>query len=526
MSVHYRIIDQYLAIVGHTYPHKEGIKALGARFDRNEKIWKLDNNEQNLRELENFCQQLGGGCLNQDSAAKVTRPTNNVTQSPIDATSSFPESDSFSVSQLVSKAQLALSSAFPGAIWVVGEIQNLSQRGSGTFFALAEEKSKKSHSNATININSTLWNNTLIHIHKKHSKGHVEELLADGMKVRLLCQVSLYKDRGQLSLNVLDIDPSFTKGALALAREALLKELRQKGLDRVNKALTLTKFPFKIGLISADNSRAKSDFIDQLQSYGFCGQVVFFDARMQGDQVTVDVPLGVKALSDNQCDIIVITRGGGSAADLRWFDSKEVALAIANSQVPILAAIGHHEDVCIAEEISFRREKTPTAAADFILTTFSNTKQYIEQLASNIINLIDQNIDQQRANGLRLRNRLQSTAIQSLTQRQTSLQQASHNIAVKASSRIVGDLSLLERKNSQLKQVIQRFIDERERHQLLLEKKLITVDPSPWLKKGWTQIYRQKKLIKSLHEIEVNDHVNARMLDGTMQLKVTNKEVR
>ena len=80
--------------------------------------------------------------------------------------------------------------------------------------------------------------------------------MADGMKVRLLCQVSFYKDRGSLSLLVLNIDSSFSKGELALAREKLLKELRQKGLDQKNKSRPPVSFPFHIGLVSAKDSRA------------------------------------------------------------------------------------------------------------------------------------------------------------------------------------------------------------------------------------------------------------------------------
>src|SRR5690606_37392279 len=128
----------------------------------------------------------------------------------------------------------------------------------------------------------------------------VDTILQDGLKVRMLCDVSLYRDRGHITLNVLDIDPADTKGSLALAREQLLKELRAKGLDQANKRLNLTDFPLTLGLISADDSRAKSDFLDQLFTYGYPGRVIFFPAQMKGERLLTEVVAGLKALLRNK----------------------------------------------------------------------------------------------------------------------------------------------------------------------------------------------------------------------------------
>ena len=200
----------------------------------------------------------------------------------------------------------------------------------------------------------------------------------------MLCDLTLFKDRGQLSLQIQSIDPNFTKGSLALAREKLLKELRVKGLDKANKQLKLSPFPFLIGLLSAEDSRAKSDFIDQLKVYGFPGEVVFYPTQMQGENTLTEVVKGLNALQSLGCDLIVMTRGGGSAADLRWFDSPEIAYAIAESKIPVLAAIGHHEDVCVAEDICYQREKTPTAAADFIISLFQRTRERLDQMSLSL----------------------------------------------------------------------------------------------------------------------------------------------
>ena len=78
---------------------------------------------------------------------------------------------------------------------------------------------------------------------------------------------------------------------------------------------------------------------------------------MQGESTLKDVAKGLRELSSLDLDAIVLTRGGGSAADLRWFDSPEIAYALAESRVPVISAIGHHDDVCVAELISPFTEK-------------------------------------------------------------------------------------------------------------------------------------------------------------------------
>ena len=190
---------------------------------------------------------------------------------------------------------------------------------------------------------------------------------------------------------------------MALEREKLLKELSQKGLDVKNKSLTLPRFALKIGLITAEGSRAMSDFLDQLFTYKYPGEVILYPAHMQGESTLKDVAKGLRELSSLDLDAIVLTRGGGSAADLRWFDSPEIAYALAESRVPVISAIGHHDDVCVAELISFHREKTPTAAADFFINKISQTSTLIDNYATRLNKLLVAH----EANALKAIHRLQ-----------------------------------------------------------------------------------------------------------------------
>jgi exodeoxyribonuclease VII large subunit len=342
-----------------------------------------------------------------------------------------------------------------------------------------------------------------------------------------LVQVKLYKDRGQISLTIEDIDPLFTQGALALARTELLKKLRAQGLDQKNKLLTVPYFPLRVVLITAEGSRAYSDFVHQLIDVGgFGGTLLFIPCTMQGDRVPERVVASIEVAHKHSADIIVICRGGGSAADLRWFDGEEVALAIAHSKIPIIAAIGHHDDTCVAEEICHTREKTPTAAADRILEVFSDTRTTINEKAHSLAVYLDREmtkIDRLQSN---LKERLSSvldTFFSSQTQRllfqSVSLSRAFETTFNRQTSAFITMASQLNHSaNSAIQQLIETVLS--------LHQQLTALDPTPWLKSGWTQLMAKGKQVNSVDLVNPGETLTARLLDGSLQLQVTHKTAK
>lgn len=409
MSVYFVLSETNILVKGKTYPYRDHMRSLGAQYNAVEKSWTLPLTPENEARVSELCKSVGGGeikestfspkvSLGRSSELASSRPTSLSTYKAPSLPDLGFETETrvtevpqgLSIAELMRQAQLAIAQSFPRSVWVIGEIQNIRFHASGVYFQLADSKEGASQS-ATVTVNATLWNSQLRDLTRKFGDT-LKEVLQDGFRVRVLADLTIFKDRGQLSLQIQSIDPNFTKGSLALQREKLLKELRAKGLDRKNKALKLSSFPLKIGLLSAEDSRAKSDFLDQLKVYGFPGDVVFRACQMQGEATLRDVVSGLAFLQEARVDLIVMTRGGGSAADLRWFDSSEIAYAIAECTVPVVAAIGHHEDVCVAEDICYQREKTPTAAADFIISVFQKTRERLDQLSLSLDKLLNDRV--------------------------------------------------------------------------------------------------------------------------------------
>lgn len=565
MTLYYRHQGHILIVFGNTYPVREQIKALGGTFNGSERNWRMPYSETALELVDQLCRRHGGGVLGMPSGvsapvlqvppvqamshgretAGVVSPSDErdqpssqggsqVTQGSFAeggpasggtdglGTSAVAESQpspGMTISELMMRASLVLQRAFPEAIWVTAEVQNLARRPSGIFFDLAEGRDE-SHANATLTVKAILWRGAAESIAVRRGADALKDVLQDGLKVRMLCRVQLYKDRGQISLLVEDIDPTFTKGALAIAREKLLRELRAKGLDTAQKRLRLVAFPFKVGLISASGSRAQSDFVDQLCSLRFPGQILFCPTPMQGEGVPLQVVAALRYLEKAGCDLIVVTRGGGSAADLRWFDAAEIAYAIAQAKVPIVAAIGHHDDVVVAEEICFQRQKTPTAAADFVAAIFEATRQKIDQLADHLAQDLARRVEEFSVLTASLGERLHGAATKGLGERELTLANRAHGLEREA-LQVVQRLDLrFQALASSLSLAARDALSKQLDYLSDLERQLTRKDPSPWLEQGWTQLSGPRGMIRRTSDVAEGDDLKARLLDGNIMLRV------
>ncbi len=535
MTLYYQHDGHFITVMGQTYPHRNAFKILGASFLGASKSWRLPFSDDKLAVVDGLCRQFGGGVLDQPPAEKTeTEPADMKAPSDL------------RVSDLLNLLDGVIYKNFSSPIWVVGEVQNLNYRNQrGTFFNLAEQAGVEA-TGSTLAISAVLWSEATKRLEKKFGKDKIAELLQDGLVLRVLCQVQFYKGRATISLVVQDIDPEYTQGLLSLAREKLLKELRKTGLALANKQCALSAFPFRVGLVSAENSRALSDFVHQVQQGGFCGEMLFCPAAMQGEDAPSSVASAIKSLIAMNCDLIVLTRGGGSAADLRWFDTPEIAYAIAHCPIPIIAAIGHHDDSCVAEEICFQREKTPTAAADFVLHCFQKSRLRVEQQLALFAQSLDHAYTKLLDKQLYLQERLRGVAANSVARRQEALLILQHALTLQSRNQLASRERVLVALGASLP--LQGFMQWRKEDnhlnelaeklywqaKLSLERGMVklkqeeqclkTFDPRPWLAKGWTQLWQEQKQVRSVGDLVIGSVLWTRLLDGLVKLQVTETE--
>jgi exodeoxyribonuclease VII large subunit len=276
-----------------------------------------------------------------------------------------------SISQLTEQIRLTLENELEPVYWVVGELADFRQAPQGhVYFELVEKQGN--HVQAKIRAN--LWQFTYRSVASKF-QSVTGTTLKNGMKVLAQVAVTYHPVYG-LSINVKDIDPSFSLGERARVRQETIDRLTREGLLQLNARFQLPPVVQRIAIISSATAAGYGDFVNQLEqnTFGYKVYHKLFPSLMQGNEAVANLLSAlekVKAEKDQlQIEAVVIIRGGGAQLDLDCFDEYGLAVAIANFPLPVFTGIGHERDETIADLVAHTRLKTPTAVAEFLLSGF------------------------------------------------------------------------------------------------------------------------------------------------------------
>ena len=284
--------------------------------------------------------------------------------------------DFFTVSALNNFIRDVLNSGFPRAIWVCGEIQGLKEKNRHLYFTVVEKEANGSGVVAKIDVK--VWANSRLKIDAILNKAQNPFQFKDDIEVKLLCKVDFYPPFGQVSLIAESIDPIYTLGKLAQDRLKLIALLKGKGVFDKNKQLEWPLVPLQVGLITSYDSAAYHDFTDELKRSGYAFKIFAMDAVMQGKNAEASVVKAIETLNRmNHLDVLVITRGGGSIAELSCFDSEKIAMAIAGSRLAVLSGIGHEINTTVTDLAAHTFAKTPTATAQILV---GRVREFLERL--------------------------------------------------------------------------------------------------------------------------------------------------
>ena len=216
------------------------------------------------------------------------------------------------------------------------------------------------------------------------------QALSAGMQVLVSVEPTFHELYG-FSLNVIDIDPTFTLGDIARRRMEIIRQLKEEGVAEMNKELPLPRLLQRIAVISSATAAGYGDFSDQLQhnQYGLHFLTRLFPATMQGDGVEQSIISALNAIASDMdsWDIVVIIRGGGSTSDLSGFDTLALAENVAQFPLPVITGIGHERDDTVIDMVAHTRVKTPTAAAEFLIHHQAQELAAVEDFAERIASL-------------------------------------------------------------------------------------------------------------------------------------------
>jgi exodeoxyribonuclease VII large subunit len=275
----------------------------------------------------------------------------------------------FTVRQVNEEISAAISRAFPQTVWVRGEVQRMphdAARRTHIYFEL-HETGASGAAEYQLSVSLMGWDRQKFGLGRYLDGSDPDFQIANQMEVCLECKVDFYAKFGKMSLKVVGVDKNFSLGRLEAQRRETLAHLEAQQLIGLNATVPMPELPLKVGLITSPGSAAEHDFTTGLAAspWGFVTHLV--GAKMQGAQLQTEILRALEKQVQAKVDVIVITRGGGSRADLSWFDQQELAVAIAKCPLPVITAIGHEIDQSIADLVAHHSCKTPTAAAEYLV---------------------------------------------------------------------------------------------------------------------------------------------------------------
>lgn len=222
--------------------------------------------------------------------------------------------------------------------------------------------------------------------------------LTEGMSVQVYGTAGLYQKTGRFSLNAYRIVPA-GDGALRQAYERLKAKLQAEGLFDPGRKRPLPRLPQRIGLITAADSRAYSDFVKVLSERLGGLTIEFYPVQVQGKAAVPSILQAFHYFNQmtHPPEILVLTRGGGSLEDLLSFNDEAVARAVFSSQIPVVSAIGHEEDVALTDFVADLRASTPSNAAELLVPSRRELLTTLHHLTLQLeTSLIGELHDQQR----------------------------------------------------------------------------------------------------------------------------------
>lgn len=447
--------------------------------------------------------------------------------------------------QLNNQIKDGVEGLFPFPVWIVAEISEMSVRNHCYLVLVQKDKD----SEAIISkARATIWAYTF-----KLLKPYFETTTGYGLKsgLRVLLNVEVnYSELYGLSLNVRDIDPTFTLGDIERRRMEILRQLEEDGVLEMNKTLLFPRLPKNIAIISSPKSAGYQDFVKQIENNvnGFRLHLKLFSAIMQGGQ-SIDSIL--KALEEIYAcetvfDAVVIIRGGGATSDLACFDSYELATNIAQFPLPILTGIGHDKDISIVDKVAHTSLKTPTAVAVFLLECFRKCADDIKILSMRCVDTVACKMENERYRIKSYQTVFQYKIPQKLLQdryvlidRGKQFQRVVGNKLMQVEKKL--DAMTLGvtyhvaqyRKNSRFKinYMLERMkyalAQKQHSEQLRLENSKKQIDllaPENLLKRGYSITSHNGKLLKDISQVAEGQIVKTRVCNGVVYSQIVRKK--
>ncbi len=445
--------------------------------------------------------------------------------------------------ELNNRIKQVLKQEFKESVWITAEITEIQLNHSGHCYLQLADK-READESIVATARGTIWAFTFRTL-RPYFETMTGRSLSKGMKVMLNVEV-VYHELYGYSLNVRDIDPTYTVGDLERKRREILGQLEEEGIINMNRELEFPLLPKTIAVISSPTAAGFGDFMNQLERnpYGFRFHVKLFPAIMQGDKATESVIAALDRIYayENLFDVVVIIRGGGSQTDLGCFDSYDMAANVAQFPLPVIAGIGHERDETIVDRVAHLRVKTPTAAAAYLIELFQEQESGLVALRHDFMTGIQDVLSQERNRQLlvvsEFKRSVQIVLSGNVTRMKLLFRHVEHASEIyirnrlyyfeQLKNRLNSKIALLSEKqksriqlvNGVIRQRIQHILTEYGRRLELAENTVKLADPGKVLARGYSITRLNGKAIKNAVVLKSGDCLETELAEGIVKSEV------
>lgn len=323
----------------------------------------------------------------------------------------------------------------------------------------------------------------------------------NGMKVICRGRASLFERDGSFQFYIDEMQPDGA-GALQVEFEQLCEKLKNEGLfDEAHKK-PIPKFPERIAVITSPTGAAVQDIKNVISRRCPCVEVVMCPVLVQGDGAAAQLCEAVEKVNELNCaDVIIIGRGGGSIEDLWAFNDETLARTIFNSKIPMISAVGHEIDFTVCDFVSDLRAPTPSAGAELAVPDINDVRFMLSRLEGGVLSAYGNRISN-------LRSRVKLSA---------------ESYVLKNPENYISALrERLNLNSTKMKSSYSNRLSESREAFAALCAKLDAMSPLATIARGYSVAYVDKKPIKSVDEVNLNDCLNVKLVDGVINCTVNN----
>lgn len=414
-------------------------------------------------------------------------------------------------------------------VYLEGEISNFKRSGRNFYFSIKDEFSEIS--------GMMFYPNTM----------SLDFEPVDGTIVQMVGKINVYEKRGTYSIIV----KKMIQAGIGLLYQQFLDlkdKLQKEGLFDTKYKKPLPEYPENIAVITSPTGEAINDITSTIRKRYPLANILLYPSLVQGDDAPLDLIRNLRlAYQNDKIDCLIIGRGGGSFEDLACFNDETLARVLFEAPFPTISAVGHEGDYTICDFVASHRAPTPTGAAMLatkdkneifetisifsqrltsgIRTYFKNIETRYENLKMSYgLDKFDQLLNVKENQYNILNEKFKQFSPDKIIERQEkelvyNIKQLNTNF-----ERIVYGLEDKNNLNfNSLNNNIDRYLDKIKTKYQLYNNKLVLLNPLNIMEKGYSVVYKGSDVVSSIDNINIDDEINVKFIDGTVKAKVLNK---